>query len=202
MTKQFTTIGYAYNELNEKAKEKVKEWYLNDPIRSELFPESIKNDLECDFPNSDLDVIYSLCYCQGDGLNIVGKVNLYDFIDFWEASEKQKRRIEKYIDYAFQYYTFEQSNHYCYSCKFIDKKYIDDAIDEFIEELKNQCFRNINTKDIKNFFNDLVDYFEALDSEYEKSGYNYLYNVDEDEIEESCLINEWYFDAVGNFLSC
>ena len=79
--KEFVTIGYSYEELNEDAKAKVKQWYLEDPIRNENFYEDVKNYLKENFPRSELEVTYSLGYCQGDGLNIYGKVNLYDFLE-------------------------------------------------------------------------------------------------------------------------
>lgn len=200
MLKEFITVGYTYDELSAEAQEKVKQWYLDDPCRCDFYYNFITDRLKADFINSDLDVIYSLSYCQGDGLNIIGTVNLYDFIEFWKASEKEKRRIEKYIDNSLQHYTLEQNNHYCYSCKFIDKKYINDVICDFTEELKYQQFKNINTNTIEKFFNDLIDYFAELDREYEEEGYNYLYDVDEDEISECCDANEWYFDIYGNFI--
>lgn len=201
MTKEFITVGYTYDELSEKAREKVKQWYLNDPVRGDLFYELITDKLKYDFINSDLKLQYSLSSCQGDGLNIYGKINLYDFIELWKASEKEKRRIEKYIDNSLQYYIFTENNRYCYSCKFIDKQYINDAIYDFTEELKYQQFKNINIDTIEKFFNDLIDYFEDLDWEYEKDGYKYLYDVDEDELSECCDINEWYFDIDVNFIS-
>lgn len=200
MTKEFVTIGYTYDELSAEAREKVKQWYLDDPCRCDFYYNLITDELKADFINSDLDVIYSLSYCRGDGLNITGKVNLYDFIEFWKASEKEKRRIEFYIDNAFNYYTFAKDNHYCYSCKFIDKKWISDTIDEFTSELKYQCFKNIDNKTIEKFFNDLIDFFAELDRDYEEEGYNYLYDADEDELSECCDMNEWYFDIDGNFI--
>ena len=79
--KIFKTIGYNYSELSEDAKEKVKNWYLFDlDMHYELFYEDIKMYLSEQFPDSDLQLCYSLASCQGDGLNIYGKLNLYDFI--------------------------------------------------------------------------------------------------------------------------
>jgi hypothetical protein len=190
---------YKYEELSEKAKEKVNQWYLDDDIRAEFFKEDIELNLSEKFKNSDLKVYFSLGYCQGDGLNIEGRLHLEDFINFWSASEKQKRTMKKYIENSIYYYDFYKNTRYCYSCKFLDKKYIDDAINEFIEELKYQCFKNIKKDIIVNFFNDMIDYFDELDSKYEKAGYKYFYEPDEEEIAEACNINEWYFDIDGNF---
>jgi hypothetical protein len=199
--KTFEIIGYNYSELNDAAKEKIKQWYLCDlDIHNDIFYEDIKNYLSEHFPKSDLQVCYSLASCQGDGLNIYGKLNLYDFLDKWEQDEKTKRTLKFYIDNSMYYYNFEQNNRYCYSCKFIDRKYISDAINEFITELPYNNITNIKTNLIHLFFNDLIDYFEELDNHFEKDGYNYLYNVDEDEIKEFYDINEYYFTKDGKMI--
>lgn len=196
----FTKNGYKYNELTDKAKEKVKSDYLNDPILSDLFTEDIIQDLSFLFPNSDLKVNYSLCYCQGDGLNIHGTLKLYDFISVWEATEKEKRAIGYYIDNSENEYTFNKNNHYCYSCKFIDKKYIDDDIAEFIDYLNYYSIRDINKELITRFFNDIVDYFQELDKEWEKAGYKYFYEIDDESIIEWAEANDYYFDEDGEII--
>lgn len=198
--RQFIKYGYTYEELNGRAREAVKRWYLDDPTRSDIFHETIIDFLKEEFPRSELKCCFSLGYCQGDGLNIYGKINLYDFVEKWNASDKEKRTILFYIDESFNQYTFEVNNHYCYSCKFIDKKYIDSTVEEFIENLEYQCIRSIHTHLIEQFFLDMINYFEELDRDFEKEGYNYLYNVDDEEIQESCAINEWYFDINGKFI--
>lgn len=190
---------YNYEELTEKAKENVRKWYIDDDLRPEIYQDSILEDLQYYFKNSDFKVYFSLGYCQGDGLNIEGKLYLYDFIEVWTASEKEKRTIKKYIDNSLQYYAFRKNKNYCYSCKFIDRKYIDDTINEFIEELKYLQFKNIKKDVIEKFFNDIINYFEDLDNYYKKEGYKYLYEPDEDEIIESCACNEWYFFIDGSF---
>jgi hypothetical protein len=188
---------YEYNELNEKAKENVKNWFLNDYSRSEFFYDDIKLDLSEKFKNSDLDVTFSLAYCQGDGLNIYGDLNLYDFIPKWDATEKEKRTISFYLDKTYHFYKFEKNNRYCYSCKFIDKYNINNTIDDFISDLEYYSVKNINSSIIEKFFNDMIDYFDELDSYYQKQGYEYLYNISDDEIAELCEINEYYFNENG-----
>lgn len=199
--KEFATVGYEYSELNEEAKETAKKWYLNnDSDRTDFLYEDIVTYLKETFENSDLDVCFSLGYCQGDGLNIYGTLNLYDFLEVWEAGEKEKRTLKYYIDTSLNHYIFEKNNRYCYSCKFIDRKYIDDFINEFSNELFYQSIKNINSALIEKFFNDIIDYFEKLDGEYEKSGYEYLYNIDDEEMEYICEANDYYFTKEGLFI--
>jgi hypothetical protein len=197
--KTITQTYYKYNELSEEAKENVARWYLDDAMRDEYFSEDVENTLFEDFKNSNLHVVFSLCNCQGDGLNIEGRLNLYDFIDFWEASEKEKRTIKKYIDNSLYYYDFYKNNHYGYSCKFLDKKYIEDEIKEFVDNLEYLSFKNIKIDIIRKFYNNMIDYFEELDDYFKKAGYKYFYEPDEEEIATACDANEWYFDEEGNF---
>lgn len=197
ITKNFNV--YNYNELSEEAKEKVKEWYLNDDLRVDLFHEDLKNQLAGNYKRSNLKVIFSLSNCQGDGLNIEGKINLYDFAEKWETDEKSKRTMQHYIDNSFSEYNFESNNRYCYSCKFIDRKYIDCIITEFIDDLKYNGIRGIKTDVIKAFFNDMIDHFEELDEEWERAGYRYFYDAEESEIAECCEANNYEFLEDGTF---
>lgn len=197
--KTFTTTitGYAYSELSAEAKENAKQWYLNDETRNDLFYEDITYILKESFPRSDLNVTYSLSYCQGDGLNIYGDLNLYDFIEKWEATEKEKKRIEFYLNNANHVYTFESNNRYSYSCKFIDKKYINEYVKNMIDDLQYNEISNINSETIKNFYNDMLKHFEKLDRNYEKYGYDYLYNCDDEEMKDFCEANDYYFTEEG-----
>ena len=190
---------YNYNELSEESKEKVKEWYLDDDIRVDLFYENLKNFLAENYKRSNLEIAFSLSSCQGDGLNIKGKINLYDFAEKWEVDEKSRRTIKHYIDNSFSEYTFESNNRYCYSCKFIDKKYIDCTITEFTDDLKHNGIKGIKTDVIKIFFNDMINHFEKLDKEWEKAGYKYFYDIEEEELAEICEINKWEFYENGTF---
>lgn len=187
---------YNYNELSDEAKARAKTDYLNEDIRAEDFYEMKKEELASLFPHSGLDLQFSLAYCQGDGANIYGTFALIDFLPLWNASEKEKRTIAFYIDESIDKYQFSENNRYCYSCKFLDKKNIDDFIDEFVEELK---IKNIKKDIIEKFFNDLLDYFDNLDKTIERQGYDYLYNIADNEFSDLCALNDWEFLEDGTF---
>ena len=65
---------YDFSELNESAKERVRQWYLDDDMRSSDWENEIEQDLMIMFPNSDLHIQFSLNSCQGDGVNIYGNL--------------------------------------------------------------------------------------------------------------------------------
>ena len=100
--------AYTFPELTGEAKEKAKEWYLNDETLSWELTNNYESDLSCIFPNSDLKVQWSLSYCQGDGVNIYGSVNMedifvlsqnapaYNWIDGY-LTEKEIRTLRFYM---------------------------------------------------------------------------------------------------------
>lgn len=201
--KEFVTVGYTYSELSEAAREKVKQWYLDDESRSEFFYENVMCYLAADFPCSELDVCYSLSYCQGDGLNIYGKLNLYEFLEIWQGTPEEKKQMQMYLEKSgVSVFEFDKNHRYCYSCKFLDKKRIANCVYEIAEELIDNGFseNEIDKKLIEFFYIDMLEYFENLDEQYEKVGYEYLYECDDSEIQECCEINDWYFTADGDFI--
>ena len=46
----------------------------------------------------------------------------------------------------------------------------------------------------------MLDYFEKLDSQFKDEGYKYLYECDEEEVEEFCEANDYYFTKDGNLI--
>ena len=197
--KEFVIIGYSYNELNDEAKEKVKQWYLNHDWRNEAFQENTEAKLLEQFQNSHLQVKYSLNYCQGDGLNIYGTLNLYDFLDKWDATEMVKEQVKYYFDNSKTEYVFTGHHRYCYSHKFIDKKEIVYIVDEIIEKLQ-QLEIVYDKTIIQTFFNDRFNYFEELDKKFEQDGYKYLYECDEWEVADFCEANDYYFNKNGELI--
>lgn len=191
---------YKYSELSDESKEQVKQWLLDDDIRNDLFHQDILEFLKNEYPNSDLKVTYSLSSCQGDGLNIYGSVKLYDVLPkLKDYTEKEVKTLKRYFDKIDITYTFERNNWYSYSCKFIDRKYVDDDITEAIDELKYWQYKNINTELLTKFYNDVIDHFEELDTSFEKDGYEYLYEMSDEEALDTCEANDYVFFEDGSF---
>ena len=197
-----TIEAYTYDELNDEAKTKVKQWLLDDDLRNELFYEDVMEYLAAHFPRSDLKVKYSLSYCQGDGLNIYGELNLLDFLEIWQADENDKYTMANYLSKITYKYFFEKAQHYCYSCKFMDARNIDYTIDEFLSALwDNQCNAVWDEEIIRKFFVDMITHFEKLDKQFEKEGYiEYLCEMSEEDARETCEANDYMFDIDGNII--
>ena len=205
---------YNYNELSDEAKEKVQQHYLDDPVRNDLFYENCMETIYSLFPQSDLKVQYSLSYCQGDGFNTYGTLDVFNLINLMRNKEKLPfsllNKIEKDID-AFtnkeldmisQYYNYYCSSikipyntHYCYS----QSDYIDFA-DDWVEELAN-AEMEYNYDLIIQFEDFVKNFFSELNSMFEKEGYNFLYNVSEKEIKGWCEANKYMFLEDGTLFN-
>lgn len=140
---------FTFPELNGEAKEKAKEWYLNDETLSWELTDSYESDLSCIFPNSDLKVQWSLSYCQGDGVNIYGSVNMedifslpqnapaYNWIDGY-LTEKEIRTLRFYMSEYKNEVKIPVNRRYSYCMA--------DSIDlaeDFRYELENMGIRDI-----------------------------------------------------------
>lgn len=192
---------YKYSELSEGAKEKARNWYLGgqEPC---IFTEMVKEDLNCLFGANNLDVQYSLSYCQGDGLNIYGEINAEtilkcleghnggtQFAEFEDAlTDKEKKTILAYAEECGKI-EFPMNNRYCYSLV----NYVDIA-EDWAWKLENYSgYNNINVEVLIKFEKLVRNMFNKLCASYEKWGYEYFYEVSEEELEEMCEANGYEF---------
>lgn len=193
-TETITYNIYQFNELNAAAKERVRQRFLNDEVRNDEFCENCQTYLNQHFPRSDLKPHYSLSSCQGDGFNIEGTVDFFDvFEEIKEKfTEEETNLLESYFNNSKPEFKFTVNRRYGYSCKFIDKKYIDDYVDTVAEDLISWSIK-ANPQLLKEFFIEMLDYFEELDKKFEKDGYDYLYNISDEEVDEICAANDYEF---------
>ena len=191
---------YKYNELSADAKEKVKEWYLEgqEPF---IFTEDCKEDLRNLFGNNNLDVQYSLASCQGDGFNIYGTIDAHTIFNCLEKhnggtqlaefedmlTDKEKKTI---LAYAEECGAIElpMNRHYSYSLA----DYID-IVEEWIWRLEYADYRDINVEALQKFEKLVRGIFCTLCKDYEKQGYDFFYEISEEDLEEVCEANEWEF---------
>ena len=202
---------YNFSELSEKAKDKVKQWYLDDDFRPYEFENIYTEDLKYLFNNSDLKLQFSLSYCQGDGLNIYGKLDLMDVFtairdtehsgDLFEQykdlfSEHEQKTIEAYMEVCGREVELPYNRHYCYC---IDDRV--DFADDWIESLEYYRYKNIQIDTIRKMEKLVGRMFENLSGTYEKYGYDYFYNADDEVVNETCEANGWRFLEDGTFFA-
>lgn len=105
---------YTFGELTEAAKEKARSQYIQSQ-ECEFFTDNCNEYLSDTFPNSNLSVQYSLGYCQGDGLNIYGKLSIIDALNLLQYEGKARRRLEAYFNQFCEVIQCPENRRYCYS---------------------------------------------------------------------------------------
>lgn len=185
---------YRYDELSADAKERVKEWYL-DGQEPEIFSDMCADRLSIDFPESDLSVEYSLSYCQGDGLNIYGSLNLSDALDLVkdQLTEKEYRCLAWYIDNYGSAITLDHNRGYGYCI--CDRA---DIVANLIDDMEYNSVRAINYDALMTFEFLIRSKLVELCKEFEKAGYDYFYEISEDDLADICDANNYEFTADGN----
>lgn len=196
---------YKYDELNAKAQERVREWYLAQCRTPELFSEMLDGDLEMIFGKNDLDVEYSLSYSQGDGLNVYGSIPLTQILDAAERCDwltyfdafrncftaDEKALIKRYAeDYDTVNIPRNVSNlyNYCYA----------DHIDYVYDYMTMTNAGDDDDTDLLNRVNAaLISLFSEVCASYEEWGYDFFYDVDDDTLSEECEANGWEFTEDG-----
>lgn len=191
---------YKYNELSETAKEKVKQWYL-DGQEPFIFTDDCKMDLYNLFGKNNLDVQYSLASCQGDGFNIYGGIDAESILNCLEShnggtqlkrfedvlTEEEKKIILEYAEECGEI-NLPMNRRYCYSMA----DYTDIA-EEWAWRLEYADYTDINEELLVKFERLVRDIFTELCRSYEKQGYEYFYEITEEDLEEMCEANGYEF---------
>jgi hypothetical protein len=216
ITKEYKV--YNYKELNETAKDRVRE-YLEDGIIEARF-DWLKTEIEDtikEYYNIEAKVFYSLTYSQGDGLHFetddLFTKEFYNLmlqvIDETNWSNDDKRLatliISVFNDYKSNLQVYSKHDHYnryAYASKrdinveVLDEDAFEDLID--IKAIKDW-------HDNGNAFKTAIDLFTGVVSraylkickDFEKIGYE-VYNVSEKDIIEEATANEWQFLQDGS----
>lgn len=190
---------YKYDELSDEAKEKVKQLFLDwRGEDSDIFTEGCEEALNDLFPNSDLKVQYDLSYSQGDGFNTYGTLKVDDLLNVdlskypLDGSSikplSDKDAIKAACEVAgVSTIDLDRNNRYCYSlADRIEVTY--DTVEELTdEELK--CLEELEA-----FAQEVMG---EINSKFESNGYDYFYEISEDEIREMADANDYEFTEDG-----
>lgn len=180
---------YTFNELSEKAKERVKQDYLSDEFRTEIFLENCMYKINELFPNSNLEIQFSLCGCQGDGFNIYGEIFLTDLLENLKdkfSSEELKTLEQSFMESGIDFYRMVM-NHYYYYCMA--------AYHVFTEGVERELGYHLPVFD--KFDKAARLYIKKLCEDFENTGYDFFYHVSDEEIEDWANVNEYEFTENG-----
>ena len=215
-TETVTYKIYKYNELSDDAKAKAFEWLKSVRVyENYAFTEDCEYDLKLLFPNSKLQVQYSLNHSQGDGLNIFNKLYLPDVLP--HIKDKFTEEEFSYIEHIVneygagdgcwvddQYVLMQQNIHYA-SCIAGNNDYVADMRyrieheTEVAEKNERKLDMTINDELINKFDMYVCEYFTDLCKQYEKQGYEFFYPEDDTGVIELCEANGWEFYEDGRF---
>lgn len=187
-----TIKAYNFEELNDTAKEIVRQWYLDDENRIEDWKESVEEKIMYLFPNSDLHLQFSLCSCQGDGVNVYGTLSPNDLSTAIKKNPGLFKNVN-YVDIPSTYdgkfhFRLPENRRYCYCMADYMKIVLDDDFDETLSEEAIEPIRKY-----------AVDIFRTFCRKYEEYGYQFLYTASDDEIQDVCNSNGWMFHENGSF---
>lgn len=196
---------YNYEELCEKAKERVKTEYLQDCRTAYEFSEICEDELSVLFPHSSLRVEYSLSYSQGDGLNIYGVLCLEDALMrvTFDLTDEEQYIITKLLDNNHYTYRMRQNGWYSY-CICDRHCYVEDLIPE--SEYEKEVMSALVKSDGETVMSALAKFNHVvrqnlveLCGTFEKMGYEFFYEVSDEDMCEICEANDWEFIADGEF---
>jgi hypothetical protein len=186
---------YTFNELSEKAKEKVRQDYLSDEIRTEIFSEDCMNKITELFPNSDLKIQFSLCGCQGDGFNIYGEISFTDLMEI--LKDKFSEEEKKFLKWAFwetgiNSFKMPYNNLYCYCIA-----HRHDFMEKVLDTLEYYGIRDIKEDVLEKMTREAKLYITKLCKDFEDTGYDFFYHVSDEEIEDWADANGYEFTEDG-----
>lgn len=194
---------FTFDELSDQAKETAREkvrdrilqWRGDD---SDVFTDSCVTTLNELFPNSDLNVQYSLSYCQGDGLNTSGKLKVDDLLNVdltayplngsgikpLADKEAVKAACEKADVTSLD---LPENRRYGYSMA--DRI---EVVPDYDVELTDGETALLN--ELEKFAQDVMG---RINNQLEDDGYNWFYEVTDEDIQEEISSQELEFTEDG-----
>lgn len=188
---------YKYEELSKEAKERVKQDFLNDEYRNEEFKEFFKEELDRLFPNGEVDMQYSLNGCQGDGVNVYGKIAIDD-LSLLKDRVEDKKFYEQIIEYFenIDTYTINEISREINEYKENEEDYIEIPENRFYTyclasriDLSDWTGEN-QYRNFEKYAQDIMKIFCGIWEDY---GYNFFYKIGEEELKDLCDANGYEF---------
>nr|DAG76886.1 MAG TPA: hypothetical protein [Caudoviricetes sp.] len=187
---------YNFEELSEEAQNRIieneREFWQDD------FELCVQNFIETNFPNSDLKYQYSLNYCQGDGFNFYGKIDIQDIIKIASLSTPEitiLNDIGGYLQFKKLFNT-----RYCYSMTFFNDSYNIINILPNVE-LDYNANPNLFRYSFDGYKNILIkvreklrEFFKKEDKNFEKLGYDMIHPSIENCIADGVFDDYEYFE--------
>ena len=166
---------------------------MEDFRECDFFTEDCLYQLKEMFPDSDLKVEYSLSSCQGDGFNIYGKMDIKDAVDFVMSRTDKLNDNARFFNWikGLGYTLHLSENKARYSYCYVDyNDFAFSILDDFVQDGYDSNYSN-HCGYLDKFDSILKDEIKKLCKEFEENGYNYFYEVEDEEIIETWENNEY-----------
>ena len=196
---------YEYSELSDSVKDKVRKEEVDQQlilgIRDVALQDGYKYIwLNHHFPNSNLKVEYSLANCQGDGVNVFGSFDFDNLIEYCKYIGEPMDFSEEEIDWLreniseYSSIRVEQNRRYGY-CVVQSKDYFscdweyDLGLHMDLTEEQTDLLYKLST----------VFYYTVrkLCKDMENYGYDFLYEISDEEMCDMAEANEWLYYEDG-----
>lgn len=189
---------YAFSELSREAKDKAKCDFLWSECRNWDFSDIVNNEIQMEFPCSDLKIQYSICSCQGDGMNVYGNLDYQDILEKEKVksnfTEKEIKTLKWYFENVLvNGFTIPYNRNYSYCvCD--------------MENFTDEIYWNAECMSLKNIPYDLLKKFGCVARNYIRDFCNKWYNfgqdffleISDEEYQEISDANDWEYLEDGS----
>lgn len=172
---------YEYSELQAHAKDVVRNYVLSVVHDSDTFSKAIKESIES-LGFKDVELYYSLGNCQGDGLCFTGSINWIDLNRIAEIRNKIDQLNAEFViscNDCLNDIQFIRIN-----CNYCHNRTVSIGID------------NVGWMDVYDYMtikDIIMDWYTSICNRYEKEGYKWFEEIDEQEVIDYCTSNELEF---------
>jgi hypothetical protein len=190
-----TVTVYSYQELSDKAKEKV----YNDSLEmfnidsNDRIEETIKETLDKEgLSGLKNDIRFSISNSQGDGVAFFGDVNLEEFMKAQEYEAKTP--IPDFVNVDI----YSNSNHYCHYNTMSIENDLDSIEVDKKDDFDNYIISQATYDETKRLIDYVLEKCKDISRELEHEAYKIIkHEYSLENLIEMCDVNEWQFYANG-----
>ena len=187
-----TIKGYSFNELEYSSRSKAKKNVLEKENLPELFSEDLRETLLEKFGLRNLCTYFSLSYSQGDGLCLYGIIKHYELfhnehfreIAFSGIHHKQIKSVYEELE---RIVFFHRGKYYHAKTVSIESR----------EHAPSDKQIAIIDKIVAN----VKSWYFSFCAEWEKRGYDYFYEISDEDMENLCNENDYLFTIEGTLIN-
>ena len=187
-----TIKGYTFDELEDSSsRNEAKSNVLEIENLPKYFSEDLMYMLFEDYDLHHLRTFYSLSFCQGDGLCLYGKITFSELFN----NSKFKKIAFKGIHHKHIKSVYDVLQ----GIKFVHKgRYVHMYTVSIESQEHNPTDRQM--KIIDKVLDNVKAWYLSFCTKWEKSGYEYFYEISDEDMQYICSENNYLFTEEGNLI--